>query len=91
MVSLCVYIKSISENVQPTTMPAKYIERPNPPADPSLIPDFVTGLAVQLETKDYLSKDELHAVQLFRRAANYIAAGMQSHLASHWFDVLAQP
>jgi len=59
-------------------MPANFIERPNPPGDPSLIPDFVTGLAVQLETKDYLSNDELHAVQLFRRAANYIAAGMSS-------------
>lgn len=57
-------------------MPGYLVERANPPADPSLIPDSVINLAVQLNTKDYLPKEELHAVQLFRRAANYIAAGL---------------
>ncbi|KAF8909774.1 phosphoketolase [Gymnopilus junonius] len=32
--------------------------------------------AVELKTKDYLPQDELRAIQLFRRAANYMAAAM---------------
>ena len=49
---------------------------PNPPPGPSGIPDGISQLAVQLNTKDFLSPEDLHSVQLFRRAANYIAAGM---------------
>jgi len=56
-------------------MPAQEILQPNPPADASLISDSIFELAVKLDTKDYLSKDELNAVQTFRRAADYIAAG----------------
>lgn len=57
-------------------MPAQRISQPNPPADPSLLPDDVLNLAVQLNTTDYLSEDELRAIQDFRKAADYIAAGM---------------
>lgn len=59
-------------------MPGQLIEKPNPPPEVSLIPKCVLDLAVQLDTKDYLDKDDLDAVQFFRRAANYIAAGMYS-------------
>ena len=57
-------------------MPGQLIEKPNPPPDASLIPESVLDLGVQLNIKDYLDKDELEAVQAFRRAANYIAAGI---------------
>ncbi|KAF9048473.1 phosphoketolase [Panaeolus papilionaceus] len=57
-------------------MPAQRISQPNPPADPSLLPDDVLNLAVQLNTTDYLSEDELRAIQDFRKAADYIAAAM---------------
>ncbi|TFK27778.1 phosphoketolase [Coprinopsis marcescibilis] len=57
-------------------MPGQEISRPNPPPDPSLLPDSTLGLAVNLKTKDYLSNDELKGIQSFRRAADYIAAAM---------------
>ncbi|KAK7032816.1 putative phosphoketolase [Favolaschia claudopus] len=57
-------------------MPAQILLQANPPADPSLLPDSILSLGVQLDTKDYLSKDELKAMKLFRRAADYIAAAM---------------
>ncbi|PPQ63927.1 hypothetical protein CVT24_010325 [Panaeolus cyanescens] len=57
-------------------MPAQQISQPNPPADPSLLPDQVLDLAVQLKTADYLAENELRAVQDFRKAADYIAAAM---------------
>jgi len=59
-------------------MPGQLIDKPNPPPEVSLIPQSVLSLAVQLDTKDYLDKDDLEAVQSFRRAADYIAAGMYS-------------
>jgi xylulose-5-phosphate/fructose-6-phosphate phosphoketolase len=49
--------------------------RPNPAPDPSLIPDSMLSFRVELDIENYLPKDELHAIQAFRRAANYIAAG----------------
>ncbi|KAJ7746366.1 phosphoketolase [Mycena metata] len=57
-------------------MPAQILLQANPPADPSLLPDSVLQLGVQLETKDYLASDELKAIKMFRRAADYIAAAM---------------
>ncbi|KAJ7039639.1 phosphoketolase [Mycena alexandri] len=57
-------------------MPAQILLQANPPADPSLLPDSVLQLGVQLDTKDYLSSDELKAIKMFRRAADYIAAAM---------------
>ncbi|TFK40130.1 phosphoketolase [Crucibulum laeve] len=57
-------------------MPAQEIAQPNPPPDASLLSDAVLEYSVTLDTKDYLPKDELNAIQLFRRAADYIAAAM---------------
>lgn len=59
-------------------MPAQEIAQPNPPADPSQLSDGILEYSVQLKTKDYLTEDELKSVQLYRRAANYIAAGESS-------------
>jgi xylulose-5-phosphate/fructose-6-phosphate phosphoketolase len=57
-------------------MPGQLIEQPNPPPDVSLIPESALELAVHLDTNNYLGQHDLQAVQAFRRAANYIAAGM---------------
>ena len=50
--------------------------RANPPADPSSLSDDILKLSVSVDTKDYLPVGDLQSIQLFRRAANYIAAGM---------------
>ena len=50
--------------------------QPNPPADPSLLPDSILNYGVKLNTKDFLPTHEHTAVQLFRRAADYITAGV---------------
>jgi len=55
-------------------MPGEVIDRPNPKALPSQLPDNVLELAVQLE-KLALSDAELKGLEEFRRASNYIAAG----------------
>lgn len=57
-------------------MPKQEIAQANPPPDASLLPDGVLDLRVTLNTKDYLSSDELRGIQLFRRAADYLAAAM---------------
>ncbi|KAF2431718.1 putative phosphoketolase [Tothia fuscella] len=56
-------------------MPGEVIDRPNPPALPSHIPDYVDGLIVKLE-KTKLKDDVDVAVKKWQRAANYIAAAM---------------
>ena len=55
-------------------MPGEIIDRPNPKALPSHIPDVVNELSVKLE-KMKLTDSELRGLQDFRRAGNYIAAG----------------
>lgn len=55
-------------------MPGEVIDRPNPKALPSLIPDNVMELSVKLE-KMQLSDADLKGLEEFRRASNYIAAG----------------
>jgi len=55
-------------------MPGEVIDRPNPKALPSLIPDNVMELAVKLDKLD-ISKADLTGLEEFRRASNYIAAG----------------
>jgi len=56
-----------------SSMPGQRLSQPNPPPDPSHLPDSILDNQVQLGT---LSSDvELAAVEKFRRAANYIAAG----------------
>lgn len=56
------------------------ITTPNPPPDPSLLPPSLSTLGVTLDISQSLTKDELHDIQSFRRAANYIAAGTSSPL-----------
>ncbi|KAL0954571.1 hypothetical protein HGRIS_003531 [Hohenbuehelia grisea] len=57
-------------------MPGQELFQPNPPADPSQLPDDLLKYSVQLQTKGYLPADELKSLQMFRRAADYIAAAM---------------
>jgi xylulose-5-phosphate/fructose-6-phosphate phosphoketolase len=56
-------------------MPKQEIAQPNPPPDASHLPDSLRELRVELDIADALTDDELRAVQKFRRAADYIAAG----------------
>lgn len=59
-------------------MPGQVLFQANPQPDPSLLPDSILEFSVKLDTKNYLPQDELKAVQKFRRAADYIAAGEHS-------------
>ena len=56
-------------------MPGEVIDRPNPQPAPSNVPDHVEQLLIKLE-KPTLKEDDNHALQKYRRAANYIAAAM---------------
>jgi xylulose-5-phosphate/fructose-6-phosphate phosphoketolase len=56
-------------------MPAQVLLQPNPPPDPSNIPDTMLQHSIALDTQDYLPKDQLTSVKAFTSAANYIAAG----------------
>ncbi|KAF2278006.1 D-xylulose 5-phosphate/D-fructose 6-phosphate phosphoketolase [Westerdykella ornata] len=56
-------------------MPGEVIDRPNPEATPSHIPDDILSLSVKLE-KNTQSNHDLESIQAFRRAASYIAAAM---------------
>ncbi len=58
-------------------MPGEVIDRPNPQPLASQIPDSVLELSVKLE-KVALSDADLKGLEEFRRASNYIAAGMFS-------------
>jgi xylulose-5-phosphate/fructose-6-phosphate phosphoketolase len=59
-------------------MRSEYKEIANPPPEKSQLPDSLLQLAINLDDakKSVLSKDELAAVQTYRRAANYIASAM---------------
>lgn len=59
-------------------MPGQIISQPNPLPGPSHLPESIRDDAVtdQLKTSKSLTMPELHAIQKFRRAAHYIAAGM---------------
>ncbi|KAJ7638132.1 XFP N-terminal domain-containing protein [Mycena rosella] len=57
-------------------MPGQILLQANPPAEPSLLPDSMLQFSVHLDTKNYLSNDELKSMKMFRRAADYIAAAM---------------
>ncbi|KAH7927923.1 D-xylulose 5-phosphate/D-fructose 6-phosphate phosphoketolase [Leucogyrophana mollusca] len=57
-------------------MPGQQISQPNPPPDPSHLPDSVLDYGVQIRTAAVLHESELLALKKFRRAANYIAAAM---------------
>lgn len=57
-------------------MTGQQLTTPNPPADPSLLPDYLNDLRVELNIKEALDDATLSAVQKYRRAAMYIAASM---------------
>ena len=77
-------------------MPGEVIDRPNPPAAPSNLPDNVLSLAVELE-KPKLDKATSEGLSHFRRASDYIAACEISYYWSLWkqltgcasYDILA--
>jgi len=52
------------------------VSMPNPQPEPSHLPDSILDCRVQLTTKNVLSQDELGSIQCFRRAADYVAAGL---------------
>ena len=54
-------------------MPGQELAQPNPPPEKSRLPESVGSLRVELEL-NVLNDEELNAVKLFRRAADYIAA-----------------
>jgi xylulose-5-phosphate/fructose-6-phosphate phosphoketolase len=56
-------------------MPGEVIDRPNPEAMPSGLPDSINELAVRIE-KTPLPEADSESIKQFRRAACYIAAGM---------------
>ena len=56
-------------------MPGQLLFQPNPPPDPSQLPESILEYGVKLNTKGVLSPEELSAIKQFRRAADYIAAG----------------
>lgn len=56
-------------------MPGEVIDRPNPEAKPSHLPDSILSLSKQLE-RSALSEDVNTSLKTFRRAACYIAAAM---------------
>lgn len=67
-------LNDIADPLATLTMPGEVIDRPNPQAVPSHIPDVVEQLQVQLQHTT-LDEPAYDALMKFRRAANYIAAG----------------
>lgn len=63
-------------------MPGEIIDRPNPKPLASHIPDSVLSLSVKLE-KLHIGENDVQALQDFRRASNYIAAG------KHIFQIIS--
>ncbi|KAF9237663.1 XFP N-terminal domain-containing protein [Melanogaster broomeanus] len=57
-------------------MPGQRISKPNPPPDPSHLPDSILDLRAQPRTKAVISNTELDSLRSFVRAANYITAAM---------------
>ncbi|KAH9945234.1 phosphoketolase [Epithele typhae] len=57
-------------------MPAQLLFQPNPPPDPSQLPDSINEYSIKLELNGVISPKELSAIKQFRRAADYIAAAM---------------
>lgn len=55
-------------------MPGEIIDKPNPEALPSHLPDAANELGVALQTEP-LGQTTCNALVKFRRAADYIAAG----------------
>lgn len=57
------------------TMPAQRIAQPNPPPDPSHLPDSVLDYRARASTGSVITPAEMTSLRKFTRAANYIAAG----------------
>jgi xylulose-5-phosphate/fructose-6-phosphate phosphoketolase len=55
-------------------MPKQEISQPNPPPEPSQLPEQVLDLRISLNTQGALTPDEADAIRKFRRAADYLAA-----------------
>lgn len=55
-------------------MPGEIIDKANPKALPSYLPELIDELAVQL-SRTSLDENVSRSLQKFQRAANYIAAG----------------
>uniref|UniRef100_A0A8H7MY69 Xylulose 5-phosphate/Fructose 6-phosphate phosphoketolase N-terminal domain-containing protein n=1 Tax=Bionectria ochroleuca TaxID=29856 RepID=A0A8H7MY69_BIOOC len=56
-------------------MPGQFIDRPNPPALPSALPEETLDLAAKIERKP-IEEDDLKSLKDFQRAACYIAGAM---------------
>lgn len=54
-------------------MPGEVVDHPNAPPGPSLLPDSLLDLRIDLNLDNALPKSDLANIALFRRAANYIA------------------
>ena len=54
-------------------MPGETVATPNPPPGPSHLPDALAKLEVKLSLDNVLSEEDKKSLELFRRAANYIA------------------
>ena len=50
--------------------------KPNPPPDPSMLPDSLLELRVCPDPTGVLTPDEMKALSLFQRMGNYMAAAM---------------
>jgi len=72
-------------------MPGQELLQPNPSPDPSHIPDLMLQCSVHLDTRNYLTKDELVPLQMFSRAANYIAAGQSKFIRCPPFSQQTSP
>lgn len=59
----------------PFTMSVHESHQANPAPDPSNLDDSILKWAVHVDTNHFLTDDELRAIQMYRRAADYIAAG----------------
>jgi xylulose-5-phosphate/fructose-6-phosphate phosphoketolase len=55
-------------------MPKQELAQANPPPDQSQLPGDILKLKVDLDISNVLSDEELHALEKFTRAAEYIAA-----------------
>ena len=56
-------------------MPGQEIAQSNPPPDASSLSDDVLKWGVTVEHANFLSKEDAKSIQMFRNAADYLAAG----------------
>ena len=55
-------------------MPGQQISQSNPPPDASQLSDDILNWSIKVEHDNFLSKEDAKSIQMFRRAADYIAA-----------------